>query len=266
MTTVVCADLDRTLIYSAAALGLEDADGPSLLCVELYQRVPQSFMLTGAARELAELARDTTLIPTTTRTVEQYARVQLPGPPPRYAICANGGRLLVDGVPDGDWSHHVMGLLGSCAPVGEVRAQLDPPPPFARSVRVASGLFVYAVVVREEMPATWLAELSEWCAAREWTVSMQGRKVYCVPNQLRKSTAAAEVCRRTGARRMLAAGDSLLDTDLLLAANAAIRPRHGELHDTGWFAPQLTVTHSSGVFAGAEIVRWLRSAARCTVP
>ena len=267
-TTLICADLDRTLIYSAAALGLEgaDADGPSLLCVELYQRAPQSFMLTDAAGELAELARCTTLVPTTTRTVEQYARVQLPGPAPRFAICANGGRLLVDGVSDRDWSNHVTALLDGGAPVAEVRARLDPPLSFVRSVRVASGLFVYAVVVREEMPAAWLAELSQWCAERGWAVSMQGRKVYCVPNLLRKSSAAAEVARRTGASRMFAAGDSLLDTDLLLAADAAIRPRHGELHDTGWTSPRLRVTRSSGVCAGAEIVRWLAERVRRVNP
>ncbi|MEO9221023.1 MAG: HAD family hydrolase, partial [Mycobacteriaceae bacterium] len=57
--------------------------------------------------------------------------------------------------------------------------------------------------------------------------------------------------------RMFAAGDSLLDTDLLRAADAAIRPRHGELHDTGWTVPHLRVTRASGVRAGAEIVRWL---------
>ncbi len=268
MTTVICADLDRTLIYSAAALGLRgaDEDGPALLCVELYQHLPQSFMLADAAAALAELAQVATLVPTTTRTVEQYARVQLPGPAPRYGICANGGTLLVDGVADGDWSTHVHALLRSCAPVQEVLAQLEPLPPFVRTLRVASGLFVYAVVDRAELPGAWLAELSEWCAEREWTVSVQGRKVYCVPNLLRKSAAAAEVCRRTGASRMLAAGDSLLDTDLLLAADAAIRPRHGELHDTGWIGPQIAVTRSSGVYAGAEIVQWLADTARCTDP
>ena len=268
MTTVICADLDRTLIYSAVALGLRGAneDGPSLLCVELYQQRPQSFMLAEAAAALAELAQVATLVPTTTRTVEQYARVQLPGPAPRYGICANGGTLLVDGVADGDWSTHVRALLRSCAPVQEVRARLEPLPPFVRTLRVASGLFVYAVVDRAELPAAWLTELSGWCAAREWTVSMQGRKVYCVPNLLQKSAAAAEVCQRTGASRMLAAGDSLLDTDLLLAADAAIRPRHGELHDTGWIGPQVAVTRSSGVHAGAEIVQWLADTARCTDP
>ncbi|WP_127781635.1 HAD family hydrolase [Rhodococcus sp. X156] len=256
--TVICADLDRTLIYSAAALALDcaDADAPSLLCVELYQGAPQSFMLTDAARCLAEVATRHVLVPTTTRTVEQYQRVQVPGPPPAYAICANGGRLLVDGAVDGDWSTHVDTLLAASAPLAEVRAWFEPAPQFVRTVRVASELFVYAVVERDDLPAGWLAELSEFCLPRGWTVSMQGRKVYCVPERLRKSAAAAEVHRRVGADRMLAAGDSLLDTDLLAAADLAIRPRHGELHDTGWAAPHLTVTQHHGVRAGAEIVDW----------
>jgi len=260
---LICADLDRTLIYSAAALALDgaDADGPSLLCVELYQGKPQSFMLTSAAAALEQLAQQAVFVPTTTRTVEQYDRVQLPGRIPRYAICANGGRLLVDGKPDGDWSAHVARELQGCAPVAEVRALLERAPPFVRTLRVASGLFVYAVVDREAMPGSWLAELSGSCGERGWSVSVQGRKVYCVPNLLRKSSAAAEVCRRTGAHRMLAAGDSLLDTDLLLAADLAIRPRHGELHHTGWSAPRLAVTECSGVQAGAEIVQWL--SAKC---
>ena len=39
-------------------------------------------------------------MPVTTRTVEQYRRVRLPGPRPASRSCANGGRLLVDGVED----------------------------------------------------------------------------------------------------------------------------------------------------------------------
>ena len=37
--TVVCVDLDRTVIYSAAALDLPmpDAEAPRLLCVEVYR-------------------------------------------------------------------------------------------------------------------------------------------------------------------------------------------------------------------------------------
>lgn len=261
MTTLVCSDLDRTLIYSAAALGLTgpDADAPRLLCVEVYRQAPLSYVTEAAAAGLAALAGEALLVPTTTRTPEQLARVHLPGPPARWAIAANGGRLLVDGVVDEDFSRVVAERLAGTADVAEVHAHLGRPQPFLRTVRVASGLFAYAVVDRDEVPPAWVAELTGWCAERGWGVSVQGRKVYAVPDGLTKSAAAAEVARRAGTTRFLAAGDSLLDADLLLAADAAVRPAHGELHDAGFAAPHVSVTTASGVAAGEEVVTWLRA-------
>ncbi|MEV4443491.1 HAD family hydrolase, partial [Streptomyces sp. NPDC049577] len=59
MTTLIASDLDRTLVYSTAALALStpDSEAPRLLCVELYERKPLSYMTETAAAELAELAR-----------------------------------------------------------------------------------------------------------------------------------------------------------------------------------------------------------------
>ena len=79
MTAVVCLDLDRTIIYSAAALDLDlpDADAPRLLCVELYRGAPLSYMTETAADLLRELQGLATVVPTTTRTPEQLGRVHL---------------------------------------------------------------------------------------------------------------------------------------------------------------------------------------------
>lgn len=90
---------------------------------------------------------------------------------------------------------------------------------------------------------------------RGWTVSLQGRKIYAVPKPLTKSAAMNEVARRAGATLTLAAGDSLLDADLLLAADHAWRPGHGELADTDWSAPHVDVLTENGVAAGEEILR-----------
>ncbi len=124
--TVVCLDLDRTVIYSAAALDLRmpDEQAPRLLCVEVYRGVPLSFLTEAAVRALLALQEVATVVPTTTRTPEQLARVRLPGRPARYAIAANGGQLLVDGVPDPDWTAAVRQRLAGCAPLAEVQAQL----------------------------------------------------------------------------------------------------------------------------------------------
>ncbi|MFP3991137.1 HAD family hydrolase [Streptomyces sp. E11-3] len=263
---LVASDLDRTLIYSAAALQLPmpDADAPRLLCVEVYESKPLSYLTETAASLLAELARRTVFVPTTTRTREQYGRIHLPGPAPRYAICANGGHLLVDGVSDPEWQRQVADrLAAACAPLAEIRAHLvrTADDSWLLKERVAEDLFAYLVVDRALLPDGWVKELAEWAEGRGWTVSLQGRKIYAVPRPLTKSAAMREVARRTGADLTLAAGDSLLDADLLQAADRSWRPGHGELADTGWTAPHLTALDERGAAAGEEILRQLLSAA-----
>ncbi|MFE7398735.1 HAD family hydrolase [Streptomyces sp. NPDC057557] len=257
---LVASDLDRTLIYSTAALQLPmpDAEAPRLLCVEVYDHKPLSYMTETAATLLDELARTTVFVPTTTRTREQYGRIHLPGPAPRFAICANGGHLLVDGESDPDWQTQVSRRLAEeCASLAEVRAHLlaAADPAWLLKERVAEDLFAYLVVERALLPEGWVKELGEWAETRGWTVSLQGRKIYAVPGPLTKSAAVNEVARRTGATLTLAAGDSLLDADLLLAADRAWRPAHGELDGTGWSAPHVDVTAEHGVAAGEEILR-----------
>lgn len=259
-SVLVASDLDRTLIYSAAALQLPmpDADAPRLLCVEMYDSKPLSYLTEDAAALLAEVSRRTDFVPTTTRTPEQYRRIRLPGPVPRFAICANGGRLLVDGVCDPDWQRQVAARLADeCAALDEVRAHMvrTADASWLLKERVAEDLFAYLVVERALLPDGWVKELAAWAQERGWTVSLQGRKIYAVPKPLTKSAAMREVARRTGAELTLAAGDSFLDADLLLAADRAWRPGHGELADTGWTAPHLTVLPERGVAAGEEILR-----------
>lgn len=263
---LLACDLDRTLIYSAAALGLSvpDEQAPRLLCVEVYRQQPLSFMTQTAARTLAELASRAHLVPATTRTRQQYARVRLPGPPPSFAVCANGGHLMVDGESDPDWHARVRRrLAGDCAPLAEVRSRLlrGAHSDWLLKERTAEELFIYLVVDRERLPDAWLKEQSRWAESQGWTISRQGRKVYAVPKPLTKSAAVAEVARRTGAERTYAAGDSFLDTDLLLASDRAWRPGHGELADSDWTAEHVTALTERGVAAGERILSELSEAA-----
>ncbi|OIK02442.1 HAD family hydrolase [Streptomyces sp. MUSC 14] len=267
MPVLVASDLDRTLIYSSAALALTmpDARAPRLLCVEVHEARPLSYLTETAAQLLTELGDTAVFVPTTTRTRKQYQRINLPGPPPTYAICANGGHLLVDGVTDADWHARVQARLADeCAPLAEVHDHLarTADPAWLRKHRVAEELFTYLVVERELLPEEWVKELAAWAEGRGWTVSLQGRKLYAVPQPLTKSAAVREVARRTGADLTLAAGDSLLDADLLLAADRGWRPGHGELADTGWTASGITALPERGVLAGERILREFLKSAR----
>lgn len=256
---VVACDLDRTLIYSKNALWLggEDKDAPPMMVAEVYDGAPLSYMTRTAESLLLAVMASSTFVPVTTRTQAQYDRVQLPGPVPEYAITSNGGVLVHQGVRDPHWQGHLTERIAAeCTPLETIEAYLSNPD-FAGWIlrlRRAEDLFAYAIVDRAAMPEAFLADLSAMCAATGWTVSVQGRKLYCVPVPVNKTDALAEVVRRTGAGTVIAAGDSLLDQDMLANADIAFRPLHGEMHDAGYLAAHLHLTSVRGVLAGEEIL------------
>ena len=255
MSVLLASDLDQTLIYSETSARAATAD---LVCVEHYRGNPQSFMSAAAVTSLAAAAAGADLVPVTTRTVEQLRRVRLPVRGGGYAIAANGGVILFDDVPDESWSTQVSRRLAVSATLAEVLAWVEVAcaPEWTRSVRAAEGLFCYAVVRLELLPPGFEAEAAEWASVRGWNVSRQGRKIYWVPDPLTKGAAVREVARRVGAAEVLAAGDSLLDRDLLAIADRGIQPRHGGLFDSGWRAGHVAVTSGVGVAAGREIAEW----------
>ncbi|MET0866351.1 MAG: HAD family hydrolase [Nakamurella sp.] len=260
--TLVATDLDRTLIYSMAAIDSANAGqqvGP-LVCVEWLDGQELSFMTESAARSLETIGQTASLVPITTRTPVQFERVQLPGGTTQYAITSNGGHLFVDGKPDLGWRQAVeTRIAGNGAPLAEVLAGLEQQSDerWVLNRKVADGLFCYLVVDLAGLPDDFLATWTDWCAERGWVVSMQGRKIYALPRSLTKESALAEVRERTGARYLLAAGDGALDSGFLGMADAAIRPPHGELAELNWRSPNLRVARAYGVLAGEEITRWL---------
>ncbi|WP_067695479.1 HAD family hydrolase [Nocardia jejuensis] len=256
------------MIYSRNAFG--GVPESSTVCVEHLDGAPLSFMTVLAAESLAALSTPAALVPTTTRTIEQFQRIRLPGAPWRFAITTNGGNILEDGVPDIDWragleaAVHAIGV--TLAEVNaELRSRVDDS--FVLKFRVADELFNYLVVDLATLPADFLAEWDAWCRPRGWSASQQGRKIYTMPDAVCKSRAVAEVRRRLvdsgeldPAAPLLAAGDGALDAEMLRSAHAAIRPRHGELEQLAFTHPNLTVTESSGIRAAEEILTWFAAA------
>jgi phosphoserine phosphatase len=261
MTVLAAVDLDRTLIYSSGAVEAWGSGGSDVVAVERYQGKDSSWMTADAARSLADLSRRAVVVPVTTRIPRQLHRVRLAGVASHYAVAANGGVLLVDGEPDASWHATVARETAAVTPLTEIweHAARVCRPEWTRSLRNADGLFCYAVLERDRVPPGFVAEAAAWADSRGWRLSLQGRKLYWVPRSLTKSAAAAEVARRTGATLVLAAGDSLLDIDLLEFADRGIAARHGELVASGWRAPHVEVTAAEGIRAGAEIVNWLQT-------
>lgn len=268
--TLVTIDLDRTLIYSAAAIAEgATAQKPnadlltSAQCVEVYQGRPQSFMSPAAMALLVELNEVAHVVPTTTRTIEQYRRIKLPIGVPDFAITSNGGNVLVGGQPDPAWAQRVSDLIGTlevgveavCERLSRDAAEA----PWLRTMRIADGLFCYVVVELDLLPPQVVPAWAGWAAERGWNVSRQGRKIYVMPDPVTKQFAIDEVCTRLAVTptASYAAGDGVLDQPMLVGADAAIRPRHGELEELGWRHSNVSVTTGRGLAASEEMLTWL---------
>ena len=248
MTILFAADLDRTLIYSANAVG---GDVAGLECVELRDGRPVSFTTARALALLHELAARVAFVPVTSRSLEQYARVR--GlPTGRFAVIASGGLVLDGGRPDEGWTRRMQrAISASGEPLSAVAALVEPVARAAwcRSVRHHHDMYMVIRVDREAVSAGWLPHLRDTLSPLGWRAEVQGSKVYVLPEVLDKWPAVQHVAEQVGAELILAAGDSPLDRGMLERADIALRPAHAEL-SVGSVPPPGT----PGVRAAEEIV------------
>lgn len=258
---IFACDLDQTLIYSRNSMG-SAVDSEELVPVENYDGKEHSFVTRGVAANLRHLSERMYFVPATTRTLEQYRRVHgiSEGLRPRYAVVSNGGKVLKDGVPDADWESRVrIALQDRCAPGDEVAERFNG---LATGGLVLRGnycddLFHAFIVDRERLAEGFMAELETVMRGFGWNVSLQGRKLYLVPDPVSKGSAVRYVKELAGASFVFAAGDSLLDESMLAVAEEAMAPCHGELYRKYGKHEHIRFTASSGIRASEEIMNKL---------
>lgn len=260
---LVTTDLDRTLIFSPRATELLGGGLPRSV-VEVHEGRVISEMADVVRDGLAELARfpaAVTVVPTTTRTVRQLQRIELPFTP-RFSIAASGGVVLEHGRVDEGWSRDTAARLARCAPVAEVRAVLDALVDAGVVLRAhtAEDLFCYGIVDPARFGPEEVERLTALLLPRSWRVAHQGTKVYALPDALHKAHAIAHVRERLAAEAgdvpaLLAAGDTWLDAEMLALADRGWVPAGSEISRSGpppW--PHVSLTGSPGHAAAAEIV------------
>ncbi|WP_240418252.1 HAD family hydrolase [Paenibacillus periandrae] len=255
---IFASDLDQTLIYSEASMGpLKPHE--QTVPIELYEERYISFMTKRAIQLLTEVTASMQFIPVTTRTVVQYERIFVfkDTVRPTYAITSNGGTILVNGQADEHWKQTVTAAVArSSAPAAHIKQYWDriATPEWVLTEKYADELFYSLVIVRDKIPQLELDDFRAVIAELGWNLSIQGRKIYLVPAALSKGAAMLHLKERLGAAHVIAAGDSLLDESLLLAADEAIAPRHGELFKHYPKHPHITYTQLPGIYASEELL------------
>lgn len=267
---LVATDLDRTLLFSPRAVAALGGALPAAP-VETLDGQVLSELAHEVADGLRRLAPQVTFVPATTRTVAQLRRIALPVSA-RFQVACSGGVVLEHGQPDPEWAVRTADRLAASAPLGEVEALLAAAAGRGEVLRhhSAEGLFCYAIVDPEVFADGPLQALVRACAPLGWRVAHQARKAYLLPDGLHKAHAVRYVAEQLAAEtgqvpRVLAAGDTLLDLELLLAADAAWVPAGSELDRPGprdILGGHVTFTAAPGHQGAAQILAgWLAAAA-----
>lgn len=264
---IFASDLDQTLIYSPKSFRvLPEEPMPRMTCVELYEGRDISFMADGVITKLQEFASHNFFVPVTTRTIAQYERISLFRGEinPSYAVVSNGGNLIINGVVDPTWQGMVamkIAQMSLCAEDMLASFTQFCHESWAGAVRTADNLFYYCVVERDKIPLDELESFSAWAKAQQWNVSLQGRKLYVVPQVVNKWAGVSYIQELLQEKIVVAAGDSLLDLCMLEQANYGIAPCHGELWDRysrGELVVQgIEFTKQAGILAASDILDYV---------
>jgi Predicted hydrolases of the HAD superfamily len=229
------SDLDQTLIYSHRRIASQEIIAQSRP-VEWLDTRYISYMTQNAIRQLREISRQVLFVPVTTRTKLQFQRINFfdYGIVPRYAVTSNGGTIFKEGREDEDWTHQVLRSGDSCLAPQDLLLKFEeiahPSWVIENSGKWADNLFYYCLIEREKIPLSELAAFKIWTSRNNWELSVQGRKLYLVPANINKKSAIQYIQAQVPIESVVAAGDSLLDLEMLKAADFAIAPAHGELY------------------------------------
>lgn len=214
---VFFTDLDRTLIYS-----YKQEIGKEKRSVEIYQGRKISFMTEKTYRLLLEVKKRMCIVPVTTRTVEQYSRIDLGIGIIRYALVCNGGVLLADGKQEQSWYKQSLRMVEESQEEMERAVRyLEQEKSRSFEIRLIHSLFVFT---RCQSPQDAIRRLTRALQPRTTEVFANGEKVYVVPKKLNKGMAVARFAEYCGTGMSAAAGDSIFDLPMLAQADLAMAP------------------------------------------
>lgn len=214
---ILCTDLDNTIIYS-----YKHDIGNEKMNVELYKEREISFISNHTFELLKKVKEEFLVIPTSTRTIEQYERINLKIGTFKYALVCNGSVLLVDGKKDKDWYEESLRLAKpSNLEVKKALEYLENDKRRTFELRHIEDLFVFTKCYKSE---TVVNELREYLDKSLVNVFNNKEKVYVLPTLLSKGKSIERLKKYLKVEFIIAAGDSEFDISMVEAADVGLVP------------------------------------------
>lgn len=253
------SDLDRTLIYSNTMMQTYPIAG-DIIPVEHKEGLIMSYMSHDSIALLKQFSKDHIFVPVTTRAVHEYERIHAIAQDikPKYAITTNGGNVLIDGKPDLEWKKIVQNRLAEQSQPKEEMIRT-----FAK-IRHESwvvgefyidDLFFMFRVNRELVPRGELAAFQSELATMGWSIFLHGRKLYVLPTCLNKALAVRYLQNFVEYDLHVAAGDSMMDYDMIVEADHGYSPMHGELYEKQPNDEKVIFLNGMGATSTEELLR-----------
>ncbi|MGM9925387.1 MAG: HAD family hydrolase [Bacillus sp. (in: firmicutes)] len=253
------SDLDRTLIYSSNMMKNFPITGEGIP-VEYKDDQIITFMSRQSIDLLRQINEKHIFVPVTTRALYQYERIKLfqQEIKPAYAIVCNGGTILHNGQVDQEWNKMIRGkITATCVPKEDmlkVFNRIRHTSWVSREFYVDDFFYVFHTI-KEHVPHAELEAFELELASIGWRSFLHGKKLYILPAHLEKAAAVARLQEQLEYDFHVAAGDSLMDYDMISGADIGYSPLHGELYEKQAAAIDVSWIHQNGAASTEEMLQ-----------
>lgn len=227
---ILFSDLDRTIIHSSKFL--KESLNPEI--VEFNKdKKPISYMEKEALLLLNELSNNLLFIPVTTRSLEQYKRIDLKIKP-LYSITSNGGIILKNNEPLKSWDDFIKNNISNKNYI-EIKNKLKSINKYlTRELTFIDNVFFFSKINDNNL-FELNYELDNILKCYDWTYTIQGNKIYIMPKFISKENAINYILQNELSRDnfIITAGDGKLDYNFVFLpdSNLSIVPLNSELYN-----------------------------------
>ena len=247
---IFATDLDNTMIFSHNRItGAED----KFHCVEYYNGKPITYMSYSAIKMLASLMNKIFIVPATTRSVEQFKRIEFFFNA-EYVIADNAGVILHNGIIHQAWDDHIQNILKryDLEYAYKTFCRL---PGLVLPPKIVDKKFVFAKSDNIDLCKEYLKCKLD---TKIWQISFYGKKIYAIPIEITKGNALRFICEHLlpSNQTIISAGDSSLDMSMLNYSDYSIIPNDSNLSNLNI---NRYIKKGEGVYSADEILKFVEN-------
>lgn len=224
--TFFVTDLDKTLIFSKRFVNNEDVE-----VIEYKDNQELSYMTKTALNTLKSINEKITIIPITSRSLEQYKRIDF-NINFKYAILSNGGTILYNGIIDNEWKEIIKKEFNKMN-LTNVEALLHNSSSLFENFYELKDDSYYYARVKENQEFVVLKLLKPFLG-KDWNCFIQDNKLYVMPKFVTKENALKYLIEKYNLdlSDSFGAGDGKQDEKFLNLITNRISFKDSELWDS----------------------------------